>query len=297
MDVRNMLSTFMKESGKSQRQISKETGLSTSVISQYLDNSYTGNNDKVENTIIQYLSVSKERLNGFQTSQFYKDLYNTKEVLFTCSHAHIKNDITLVCGAAGAGKTTALEYYCKNNPGVIMVTANSCASSATAILSLIVEKLGKKVTYSRSALMKELIEQLSDTNRLIIIDEADHLTLNALQAIRNLNDQAKVGIVLSGNDKIYNQMLTSKHGYEFDQIRTRIIVRKRVFNDYTVEELNSIFPTLNDECLGFMLELSSEESLRTAIKILEIASEYADEMGRTVTLKDLRATKKQLFGG
>lgn len=297
MEARNMLNAFMKESGKSQRQISKETGLSTSVISQYLDNSYTGNNDKVESTIIQYLSVSKERLNGVQTAQFYKELYNTKEVLFTCMHAHIKNDITLVCGAAGAGKTTALEYYCKNNPGVIMVTSNSCASSATAILSLIVEKLGKKVTYSRSALMKELIEQLSDTNRLIIIDEADHLTLNALQAIRNLNDQAKVGIVLSGNDKIYNQMLTSKHGYEFDQIRTRIIVRKRVFNDYTVEELNSIFPTLNDECLGFMLELSSEESLRTAIKILEIASEYAEGMGRTVTLKDLRATKKQLFGG
>ena len=38
--------------------------------------------------------------------------------------------------------------------------------------------------------MQELISQLSGSNRLIIIDEADRLSLQALQAIRDLNDQA-----------------------------------------------------------------------------------------------------------
>lgn len=71
------------------------------------------------------------------------------------------------------------------------------------------EEIGKTVTgRSSTALMKALVPYFSNTHRLIIIDEADHLTLNALQAIRNLNDEAGVGIALAGNEKLYMQMLT-----------------------------------------------------------------------------------------
>lgn len=74
--------------------------------------------------------------------------------------------------------------------------------------------------------MKALVPYFSNTHRLIIIDEADHLTLNALQAIRNLNDEAGIGIVLAGNEKLYMQMLTGSKNYEFDQIRTRIFLSR-----------------------------------------------------------------------
>lgn len=296
-ETRQMLADFMEQSQKSQRQISKETGLSTSVISQFLDGTYSGNNDKVAQAIEQYLMVGKGRLNGVQSSVFYEGLLNTQEVLFACTYAHMKNDITLVSGDAGAGKTTALEYYTQHNTGVIMVTADSCTASATAILTLIADSLGKRITGNRSALMRGLVAHLKDTNRLIIVDEADHLTLQALQAIRNLNDQAKVGIVLSGNDKIYRQMFTGQRGYEFDQIRTRIIVRKKVINNYTVEEMQNIFPQLNQDCLSVMIKIACGESLRTARKIYEIALEYCREKGEVVSAKILRDTQKQLFGG
>lgn len=296
-NIQKELAAFMQQSGKSQRQISKETGLSTSVISQFLDGTYNGNNEKVAAAVSQYLSVGKERLNSISGAIFYRELYNTKEVLYACKYAHIKNDMTLVAGDAGAGKTTALEYYKNQNAGVIMVTANSCTTSATAILKLIAEQIGKQMDYRRSALMNEIITQLKGSNRLIIIDEADHLTLQALQAVRNLNDQAKVGIVLAGNDKIYRQMLTGQKGHEFDQIRTRIIVRKRVENNYTVEEMQHIFPGASEDCLSFLIQMANYESLRTAIKLYEIALEYALTGNGNVTLKILKDTQKQLFGG
>ena len=89
------------------------------------------------------------------------------------------------------------------------------------------------------------------------------MSLQALQAIRDLNDQAHVGIILSGNDKIYKQMLTGQKGREFDQIRTRIIVRKRVENNYTVEEMQHIFPGVPESCLAFLIQMANLESLRT----------------------------------
>ena len=74
-----------------------------------------------------------------------------------------------------------------------MVTVNTCTTSATSVLKLIADKIGQATDGRRSAVMQELISQLSGSNRLIIIDEADRLSLQALQAIRDLNDQAHVG--------------------------------------------------------------------------------------------------------
>ena len=296
-DVRKSLSDFMQESGKSQRQISKETGLSTSVISQFLNGTYTGDNDEVAKTVTQYLAVGKERLNTVSSACFFPDLPNTKEVLFACFYAHQHNDIALVSGDAGAGKTTALRHYTEHNTGVVFVTANACTTSAGAVLGLICRKMGRQISGRKAILMNALVEQLTGTNRLIIIDEADHLSLDALQAVRNLNDLAGVGIVLSGNDKIYRQMLSGRKSYEFDQLRTRIVVRKKVTNEYFPGEMEAIFPGLNQECIAYLLELACNESLRTAKKLYDIAQVVATAQGQKLVVKHLRDTQKQLFGG
>lgn len=103
-EFREEFSQFMKQTGKSQKQVSKETGLSTSVISQFLDGKYTGDNEKVQDILNKFLSISKDRLNSVSGTAYYPDLYNTKEVLYACWYAHKYNDIALVAGDAGAGK-------------------------------------------------------------------------------------------------------------------------------------------------------------------------------------------------
>lgn len=186
--------------------------------------------------------------------------------------------------------------YADTNTNVLFVTANACTASATAILGLICKKIGLHVPARRATLMNILVEHLTGTNRLIIIDEADHLSLDALQAVRNLNDEANCGIVLSGNDKIYTQMIDPHRRSAFEQIRTRIVVRKKVFNEYNVEEMEAMFPTLNFECVGYMLKLACAESLRTAIKLYDVASETAETKKQKVTVKLLRDTQQELLG-
>ena len=83
-EFREEFSQFMKQTGKSQKQVSKETGLSTSVISQFLDGKYTGDNGKVQDILNKFLSISKDRLNSVSGTTYYPDLYNTKEVLYAC---------------------------------------------------------------------------------------------------------------------------------------------------------------------------------------------------------------------
>ena len=295
-DARRALAQFIQDSGKSQRQIAKEAGISATRISQFLCGTYQGDSDETASEIQKYLAVAKARFNTIQTGNFYSELRNTKDVLFACLYAHKHNDVALVCGDAGAGKTTALNYYAKNNAGVIMVTANACTPSATAILKMICAELGKPAPRSRDTLMNLLVEHLRGTNRLIIVDEADHLSFSALQAVRNLNDLASVGIVFSGNDKIYLQMTSPRKGYEFDQIRTRIIVRKKVHNEYTVEEIQGVFGRLGEAEQAFLLKLSSSESLRTAKKIFQLAQAAASTTHTPLSAGLLRRIQREFLG-
>lgn len=287
------LQEFMEITGKSQQQIAKEVDVSSSAVSQFLNQKYVGDNEQLAQTIMQYLELAKKRISVNKHTCFNEMLGNTQKVLFACEYAHTRNDIVLVFGDAGAGKTTALEYYKNNNAGIVMVTANACAASPTAILNLICKKIGKSITGRKDILMAALVSYFKGTNRLIIIDEADHLTFTAIQAIRNLNDEAGVGIVLSGNNKIYNQMLAGSKSSELQQLKTRILVRRMVQNSYTYGEFKDIFPNISDESIGSLIELAQSESLRTAIKILEIL--YDAE--QRITPKSINQVKMELTEG
>jgi DNA transposition AAA+ family ATPase len=294
--TREALQAFIDETKKSQRQVAKELGLSATVITQFISGSYAGNNSEVAARVNSYLTVSKQRLNSVKSAHFYEGLYNTQEVLYAASYAHRMNDITLVCGDAGAGKTTALKHYADNNAGVIFITANSCTTSASAVMGLICRAIGRQFTGRRDMIMDSLIQMLEGTNRLIIVDEADHLSLEALQALRNINDCARVGIVLAGNEKIYNQMRYGRRSPQFQQLRTRIIVRKWVHHDYSVDEIGNLFPGADAACCAQLLKLATAESLRTARKLYDIALGNATGRGQPLSAKLLKTTQEQLLG-
>lgn len=283
--VRQELFNFIAKSGKSQRQIGRETGLSPAVISTYLKGTYKGDNDEVTEKISRYLDIAEERLVVSDLApKMYLPLTNTREVLDAATRAHKRNDMTLVSGGAGAGKTTALKHYASTNTGVIFVTANICINSPYSILKLIFEAMsGDRVPSRQDDLFKSLIFRLKDTNNLIIIDEADHLNIKSLQAVRSLNDLANVGICLSGNNKIYDQLVMARNSGDYEQLRDRLYYRKKVLNSYKREEISEIFTAFNGnaECLEFMQKLSNTRSLRGAVKFYGIALDYAAAKGKT----------------
>ncbi len=287
---------FMEKSRKTQIQIARETGFSGAVISQFISGTYEGDNDKIADSLEKYLVIATERLESSDNTVFYPELRNTKTSLFAVKYAHKNCDVVLLSGDAGAGKTTALRYYTQNNTGVIFITASTCMSSTSAILKEIAAAIGKKATGNKSQIEKTLISALNNSNRLIIIDEADQLTFNAIQAVRNLNDKAHVGILLSGNNRIYNQMVMGARCTEFDQVRTRIFVRPKVSNSYTVEEMQNIFPNVEPKGIGVLLKLAERESLRMAVKLFNAVIELGVNAGNIIRASELKMVQEQFLG-
>lgn len=168
-------------------------------------------------------------------------------------------------------------------------------TSASAILGAITEKMGRTPKSKKQLLMKELVNALQGSNRLIIIDEADHLTFSALQALRNLNDEAGVGILLAGNDRIYNQMVCGVKSSEFDQLRTRIFARPKVCNEYTIDEIKGIFGIDDLDSVKLLLEVAQAQSLRTARKMYNAAVELARMKKQPLRAAHLNTIRKQFL--
>ena len=295
-EVRADLLEFMADTGTKQKQIADESGLSTAVVSQFISGTYTGDNAKAADTLSKYLRLAKERLNVVSYHRFYKELGNTRLVNGAAAYAHKHCEMTLIRGDSGAGKTTALRYYAENNAGVVFVTANSTVRTGRLILQEIAAAMGKScIGCNIKQTMDTLLKALSGTKRLIIIDEADRLSLNALQAIRDLNDIANVGIVLAGNNKLYTQMLIGVKGGEFDQIRTRILFKPMVENNYTMDETLGVFPDIKKDVAAVLMKKANSNSLREAIKLYNFGVELSNIQNITLTGKFLVSLDEEAY--
>ena len=81
-----------------------------------------------------------------------------------------------------------------------------------------------------------LIDELTDPNKLIIIDEAQHLTERSFNTLRALNDSAKIGLIYAGTPDIFSRMY-GRHEAEYDTIHSRIGYICKLKNRYTEEDI------------------------------------------------------------
>ena len=53
-ETRVSILQFMEDTGTTQKQVADESGLSTAVVSQFLSNTYSGDNEKAADTLNKY---------------------------------------------------------------------------------------------------------------------------------------------------------------------------------------------------------------------------------------------------
>jgi DNA transposition AAA+ family ATPase len=69
---------------------------------------------------------------------------------------------------------------------------------------------------------------MASSGGVVIIDEAQQLNFGALDLLRQIQEQAGVGMVWSGNEPLYTQMTGGARGPKFAQIFSRIAQRTHI---------------------------------------------------------------------
>ncbi len=208
------------KNGVTQVSIAKEIGKSEATLSQYLKGVYSGDVESLEKSLIEYLK-KKEPLK--HTREFIK----TKDatcILGICNSCQKLEQLGLVYGRSGFGKTTTLRKYVDSTDKVIYIVCNSFMN-ANDIIKRISIALGLKGLVGskdeRIAKIKEFFKY--NKGYLLIFDEADKLlnkdTISKLDVIKTIYDEVDgdgVGVILAGE-----QHLKTKLGLYFEMVRNR----------------------------------------------------------------------------
>lgn len=294
--IRGVLN-YLKESGKSQNELAKAVGLSSGVISGFLSGKYSGNTKKIIQKLSSYLNLSDQRERAIKKPGFVETSVSS-DILAVLNYARVNQDIGLVYGEAGLGKSVTIKEYIKTNPDVILVTADPSISNPKAICEEILEQMNRREYGNLRSMMKTIVSVLKDSGRMIIIDEAQHLKNKALEVIRSIYDKANIGMVLCGNQEVYSR-LHGRGEAVFAQFFSRVGIRRNLSavkpEDVTkILERNGYY--LPKDCLEYMKKVSqSRGGLRYVIKMFILAQTMAQGAGVDFSLDVLLQAKNMLM--
>lgn len=299
--ARRELAKWMQANGQSQAKVAKSLGISAATVSMFLKGTYTGDNEQIAAGVTNLLELDQKqsvavRNPGFAVTAIASD------IITVADYAHTHRDIGVIYGDAGIGKTAAITEYAKNNPMSVLITVD-VTSTVKTVLEDILDALGcKSVASNRNQAKRQLVKELRDTNRMIIIDEAQHLKRPTLEAVRGIiYDLCHCGVLLVGNETVYTKML-GRQKAPFAQLFSRVgICRGFVQPRYQIslEDCKRVFCQdidLPEECLRYLHRVANQAGgLRSAIKLFVMSWEISNNAGEPVNLDMVKAAENYLI--
>ncbi len=256
---------YKESTGKTQTIIAKELDISSGALSAFLAGTYKTPHTIVPK-IVQLLNIAEQKEIA-PVEPSFRETTVSKAVINTISYCHIQGKMAVVYGDAGVGKTMAINEYCRKNNAAIKITISPVYSSMSGVNELLAAELGVRERVSRK-IYADIISKLKDSSRVIIIDEAQHLTVRTLNHLRCLADESGVGIALIGNDEVYSKMKGSGRA-DFAQLFSRIGMRKQVLTTTnTKDDIKTIFEQVPDEAIDILYRISrTPYGLRGAVNV------------------------------
>lgn len=258
---------YMQQKGLSQAEISKKLNLSPATVSGYLSGKYP-NPERVTEKVAELMSMQAQKSLAPQAPEFVETTV-TQMVKQAISYAHLRGVVSVAYGDAGVGKTTAVQQYLQENQLAIGIEIIPTYASLTGVNELLADELGSRERTDRK-ITKDIISKLKGSGRVIIVDEAQHLTVRAIEHLRSISDSTGIGICFVGNESIYTKLLGT-HKSEYAQLFSRIGVRKMVTTTTnTREDMERIFGRygMDEDSMKILYQISrTNYGLRGAVNV------------------------------
>lgn len=203
--------------------ISRSLGVSAAMLSQFMNEKYPGDNQSLATKIESFLKRQDERTSYTDIFPEALDTKNVQRIMNVCRICHVEGEMGVITGDAGLSKTTGLEKYASENPGGVISIKVIPGTTAKNLAIQIHKECGFDGRGTQWTMFHDIKEKLVNSERLIIIDEAEHLPTTALELTRRIHDMTKVGVVLAGLPKLLTNLRGLKS--EFRQLYSRIGVK------------------------------------------------------------------------
>ena len=215
----------LSEEGHTKAAFARTAGFAVSTFSAWLAGKYTGDNDHVTRKVKTYLSTREQQKKTLTSLPRRTDFVMTKSAqsyhrLF--EQAQFAPDMVTLVGQPGVGKTEAAREYQRRNSNVFLVTGSPMLRSPWALMQALCSVMGIR---ERAAMRRptSISSLLRGRAALIIVDEAQHVSMHALDQLRALHDDPEVacGLALVGHPDLKSRMSGGGRDGAFTQLDSR----------------------------------------------------------------------------
>lgn len=213
------LEIFLKVQNISQAALGRAIGVSSASISTFRKGEYKGNNKELGRKIKLYLdNYAKKKSKDIKEVAIFES--KDKQMAdFVINEAVRDKEIAIIVGCAGSGKSTIAKDYSRLHPNAILIEA-TLHSTARVILDELYERT--HISGGRNLHEKVLLiaKELKRRDVVIFIDEAEHLSVRALEDLRRIWDFSSCPLILFGTEILLKNLI-GKNG-ELRQLYSRI---------------------------------------------------------------------------
>lgn len=198
-EVKERLEGLMVARGWSQRRAADQIGVSQTAMSRWLQDKYEAA-EAMNARVSEFLDQRRAAGEGIVPSE---GLLVIQEVCRQCAE---ERRFGVVQGNPGVGKTKALTLYQLEHDGVIYVRAD-VTTNVKVLLEMVCGNPGGGMVASQLMVRaKEIAE-----GKLLVVDEADLLSVRVLEAIRAIYDEGGCGVVLAGTPRLERLLRRGPH--------------------------------------------------------------------------------------
>ena len=288
----------IEREGLSQAAAASRIGISDAALSQWLRGTYKGDTEAVAGKVRKWLAAlgeSREMRSEVPAPPAWAETPLARRALAGLAYAHIASDMCAVYGAPGLGKTTACGRYAQLRTNVWLATADRYTASVPASLGCIAGAMRLRPDRRGAwATRDAVVSRMRGSGGLLIVDEAQHLPVPALEGIRSLHDASGCGVALVGSDPLWTRISGGSRpelAQLFSRIGKRVCLEKASAADATaLLEAWGLAGNGLDAPAGAIA--ARPGGLRGVTKALSLA--HMNARGRPVKAKHLRSAWRDL---
>jgi len=286
--------------GHSRAQLAKMTGISAGTVSLVLSGQYPS--PPTVHLEAMFGAVDRATARTVEPSDMpFTPTSVSKAVFKIIRRAHLDRDFGIFPGRVGVGKTMACKQYARENAKACVLIEAYPGAGAAVVLRLLAQRIGAPAQRRTIAdITAVVVDTLRGSDTVIIIDEAETLTDQALLHLRRVSDAAGVGVVLVGTPALLG--LVYDPDGKFGQITSRIGFWPPIcqtINSEDVKALTAAFytaATVNSDTVLALAE-ACQGSARTLRNLLRNASRHCRGSGKRLSADIVQAVDKQTMGG
>ncbi|MFN3858387.1 MAG: AAA family ATPase [Caulobacter sp.] len=259
--IRKAVETIKANDGLTEAAIAREADIPASTLNSYLKGRYQGQNDPVAQSLHRWLEARKvqaELRRRLPVSPTFQPLATSQMILSRLHYARAMGRMVVLAGVPGVSKTATARQYCQETPRAWLATIEPASGGVPTMLLEVLAAMGiDDARGTPQQLARKVVTKAVEAESIILIDEAQHLSDQAVEQLRAINDRARamgarVGIALLGNEAAYSKIGPTGNRAAFAQVSSRIANRRYIIEPAAedVAQLARAYAEANREVIG-----------------------------------------------